>query len=66
METFQYVVGIVKKSIVQMITSEASAKKKLRGLIAVLKEFPVHDILKGGCPIVNLAIARWADASALA
>ena len=55
-ETFQYVVGLVRERVVRMIKVEAPAKEKLLGLIAVFKDFPLHDVLRGGCPIVNLAI----------
>lgn len=56
METFQYVVGLVRERVVALLKSDDAAKQKLHGLIAIFEEFPVHEVLKGGCPIVNLAI----------
>jgi AcrR family transcriptional regulator len=56
METFQYSVGLIKTRVGELLKSDRSAKDKLSALITMFKEFPLHDVLRGGCPIVNLAV----------
>jgi AcrR family transcriptional regulator len=53
---FQYSAGLVRARVLQVLASDGSAKAKLLALIGVFRNLLVHDVLQGGCPIVNLAI----------
>jgi len=56
LEAFQYAVGRVQARILDVIGNNAPAKEKLLALIAIFRNLPFDDVLRGGCPIANLAI----------
>jgi TetR/AcrR family transcriptional repressor of nem operon len=61
METFEYLVSLVRERVARLLKSEAGAKDKLLGLIRIFKELPFDATLKGGCPILNLAFESEED-----
>jgi len=56
LEAFDYAVGRMRERLLRALQGKTSAKDKLVALINVFREAPRGKVLKGGCPIANLAI----------
>src|SRR6266540_4231239 len=56
LEAFQYAVGRVRDRLLNVIVGGAPAKEKLVALIAIFRNLPFDEVLRGGCPIANLAV----------
>jgi TetR/AcrR family transcriptional repressor of nem operon len=55
-EVFRYAAGLAATQVVQVLERNGSAQDKLIALIGIFRAFRCDDVLRGGCPIVNLAI----------
>jgi TetR/AcrR family transcriptional repressor of nem operon len=56
LEAFNHAFASMRDRLFAALAKEKTAKEKLRGLIRVFRDSPQGPGLKGGCPIVNLAI----------
>jgi AcrR family transcriptional regulator len=56
LEAFDYAVERMRERLLRALEGKSSAKEKLVALINAFREGPRGDVLKGGCPIANLAI----------
>lgn len=56
LEAFDHSVGRMRERLLRALQGKTSAKDKLVALINVFREGLRGEVLKGGCPIVNLAI----------
>jgi AcrR family transcriptional regulator len=56
LEAFDYAVERMRERLLRSLQGKTSAKDKLVALIDAFQERPRGEVLKGGCPIANLAI----------
>ena len=55
-ETFRYAAGMVVTKVSTVLAGEGSSADKLIALVRIFRDFRRDDVLKGGCPVVNLSI----------
>jgi TetR/AcrR family transcriptional regulator, transcriptional repressor for nem operon len=56
LEAFEYAFGRMRERLSRALQGKTSAKDKLVALIDAFREGPRSEVLRGGCPIANLAI----------
>lgn len=60
LETFWYLTGMIRDRIGRILKRDQSTREKLLGLIEMFRQITVDDALRGGCPILNLAMESGA------
>ncbi len=56
LEAFDYAFGQVNQAVTQVIKSHYTATDKLKAVLNFYRDYALHPIIEGGCPIVNTTV----------